>query len=65
MSAPVELPSHHFYTLDLGALATMWASIEGLFPHALVLLPAIYYGIMVWESETVRNWTGRKRKRRH
>lgn len=41
---------------SVGALAASWA---GLFNPLAALLTAIWMAIRIWESNTVRGWTGR------
>lgn len=50
----IEPAPHHFYTADLGSLGLIVATIGGWLPHAVILLPAIFYSIQIYESRTVQ-----------
>lgn len=38
------------------------ASFMDALPAVAALVGAVYYGFMIWETETVKKWTGRWNK---
>lgn len=48
-------------TLDLAAGVAVLASFIGWLPAVAAIVALAYHGIQIWETETVRLWTGRKR----
>ena len=51
-------------TFDLFAGVTVLGAILGWLPVMAAVLALIYHGIQIWETDTVRGWTSRERKRK-
>lgn len=46
---------------SIGALA---ATFMGWLPVIVAIIPAIYYGVLIFESKTVQKWIRRRRLKR-
>jgi hypothetical protein len=46
---------------NAGAVGTMLATLAGWLPPIAAAFSIFWLGIQIWESDTVRAWTGRKR----
>lgn len=58
MSLP-PVGQHTFDYAVLGVIVSTWFQV---IPSAAAFLAFIWYIILIWESKTVRNWTGRIEK---
>lgn len=47
---------------DVGSLAALVGVLSGILPVIASGLTVIWMCIRIWETDTVRGWTGRKRK---
>ena len=45
---------------ELSVASVTFASLLDVLPAIAALVGAIYYGFMIWETETVRKWRERK-----
>lgn len=48
------------HLLDWTAVGTTVASFFKLLPDIASLLTVVWLGLRVWETDTVKGWTGRK-----
>jgi len=48
---------------DLAAVGVTIASIASWLPSIATLLSIIWFALRIWESDTVREWTGRVKPR--
>ena len=48
--------------VEMSVAGVTFASFMDALPAIAALVGAIYYGFMIWETETVRKWTGRWNK---
>jgi hypothetical protein len=48
------------HILDVAAAGTAAATLLQWLPAVAALFTIIWTGIRIWETETVRRWTGRK-----
>lgn len=58
-----NLPSPDVTVAHSASLGTLLATMVGWLPIFFALVPAIYYCVLIWESDTVQKW--RKRRRHH
>lgn len=69
MGGDTAMSGHHFIAhgavlhpgTDILALGSIVGSLMGYLPDIAAGIAILWYSIMVWESETVRRWTGRLR----
>lgn len=47
------------YIADIGAAGAVIGTLAGYLPTAAAVLAIVWYCIQIWESKTVRKWTGR------
>lgn len=45
------------------SILTILATLAGILPPVAALVGIIYYGILIWESKTVREWRQLRRLR--
>lgn len=50
---------HAKAVLDTASIGTLIATIAGWLPSISTLFTIVWVGIRIWETETVRRWTGR------
>jgi len=48
---------------DIAAAITVVGAILQYIPAVAALFAILWYSILIWESDTVRGWTGRHKKR--
>lgn len=56
---PHHLPHPIYVGADLSAFGILLGSVVGMLPGIAALFACIWYGVQIWESKTVREWTGR------
>ena len=49
------------WTLDVAAIGVAWATVANALPALAALFTIIWTGLRIWETETVKKWTGRGR----
>lgn len=49
-------------TVESFSMGTFVAVLLGVLPTVIAIVPALYWGIMIWESKTVQNWRRRRRR---
>jgi hypothetical protein len=59
MTLPPVGQSPYFDAAVLGVIVTAWFQV---IPAIAALLAVIWYVILIWESKTIRAWTGRTEK---
>lgn len=47
------------HILDAAALATAFGTVIDMLPAIAAALSIVWTGIRIWETETVKRWTGR------
>lgn len=60
-------PYHHDpsqVTAHAASLGALFATAMGYLPVLIALVPAVYYGILTYESKTVQRWLRRRRLRK-
>ena len=57
-----EVPQLEKHLLDVVSVGTVVGAVTNSLPAIAALLTIIWTGIRVWETDTVRNLTGRKQK---
>lgn len=48
------------HLLDAAALATAFGTLVKMLPAIAALLSIVWTGIRIWETDTVKRWTGRQ-----
>lgn len=48
--------------LDVLSVATVVGALMDMLPSIAALFTIIWTGLRIWETDTVRGWTGRSRK---
>lgn len=46
--------------LDVLSVATVLGALVDLLPSVAALFTIVWTGLRIWETDTVRGWTGRK-----
>jgi hypothetical protein len=59
MISTEEMNEHAKAVLDTASIGTLIATIAGWLPSISTLFTIVWVGIRIWETETVRRWTGR------
>lgn len=57
--------AHHpmHVAFDVAAIATVLGAWAQVIPTFAALAAALWYTILIWESNTVRGWTGRAKRK--
>lgn len=50
------------HTLDVAAAGTAVATVMGYLPAVAALFTIVWTGIRIWETDTVQQWAGRRKK---
>lgn len=48
--------------VELSVAGVTFASVMDALPAIAAMVGAVYYGVMIWETETIKKWTGRWNK---
>jgi len=55
--------SHHLpnpaHVMDVAAITIIVGAWLQVLPALAALFAAVWYGVQIWESDTIRQWTGR------
>lgn len=56
-----EILSEHSAEGDAGAFAIVVGSMAEMLPPVSAVLSIVWLSLRIWESDTLREWTGRQR----
>jgi len=55
-----ELPETTKHVVDFLSVATVLGTLVDMLPSIAAAFTIVWTGIRIWETDTVRGWTGRK-----
>ena len=59
-----HLPDPALAVPQTASILAIIAAVIGWLPAIVAIVPAIYYGVLIWESKTVQGWLKRRRAKK-